>query len=179
MKRRAKVCIILFVAFFLGIVTSDLIWFLGGPSTILFEKEISFPEGKVVVSGAEITGFLSEFFLNFSHVHIATWDRAHYLPSLATLKDFLWIDDLDAYKHLPEIFDCDDYAWALKGRAIEKGIPLGIAILNEGQGEENHMVNLFITRENGELTVYIVEPQTDQITPAGEFREKIFSIYYL
>lgn len=142
--------------------------------------EVPLPSEVEIVSGYNMSLFLWE---NFPEVKsISGNDRNYSLPSLSFLEDFLEEDDLDKYGYIEEYFDCDDFGWALKGRAAEKGIPLAVVATcasqkpagDNGLEKGAHMLNLFITMEEGELKAYVVEPQTDEIWSLDdEFRQGV------
>jgi len=119
---------------------------------------------------------------NFSRATIiCNHDKNYNLPNLSFFKIFLAEDDLDKSSFIEERFDCDDFAWALKGRSAEKGIPLAFAATSNPEiidiDEpiiEPHAFNLFITIKEGELEFYVVEPQSDTINLIeDDFKEKI------
>ncbi len=66
----------------------------------------------------------------------------------AVVQAFLGLDEISCITYIPELHDCDDFAAELFG----KGIPLVWTNL--------HALNFFVD-EN--LTLWFIEPQTDQI----------------
>jgi hypothetical protein len=131
----------------------------------------------VEVSEEELFWFLRDSFHGM--VYCDSPDDIYYLPSLSDFERFLAADDLNQYRYRPEWFDCDDFAWILKGRAAEKGIPLGVVTLNQWQEGESHRLNLFIAKEETGLKAYLVEPQKDKVWPVTDsYRERISFILF-
>ena len=93
-------------------------------------------------------------------------DTVYRVPSLESFKKFLKEDKTDQYKYVSEFFDCDDYMFRLMGQFSIPGwadISFGMAT------SEVHGYNCLIAYdEEGKMGVYIVEPQTDSVTPAEE-----------
>jgi hypothetical protein len=131
----------------------------------------------VEVSEDELFWFLRDSFHGM--VYCDSPDDTYYLPSLSDFERFLAADDLNQYRYRPEWFDCDDFAWALKGRAAENGVSLGVVTLSQWQENETHRLNLFIAEEDGELKAYLVEPQKDKVWPVTDaYRERISFILF-
>jgi hypothetical protein len=134
------------------------------------------------VSTVEITGDeLFSFLRQSVHgmVYCDSPDTVYRVPSLSAFKQFLEVDDLNLYHYQKERFDCDDFAWVLKGRAAENSVPLGVVTLNQWKENENHRLNLFVTKEDGKLMVYLVEPQSDKVWPLNEeWQSKISFILF-
>ncbi len=122
------------------------------------------PPEAAKVSAEELDQFLWETFPWSDYNHLP--DSVYFLSGIADLEKFLATDNLNQYQYHEEWFDCDEFSVVLKGRAAEKGITLGIIgilDLNEAGEYEGHQFNLFITKEEGELRAYLVEPQSDEV----------------
>lgn len=131
----------------------------------------------VEVSEDELFWFLRDNFHGM--VYSGTPDDTYHFPSLSDFERFLAADDLDQYCYRSEWFDCDDFAWILKGRAAEKGIALGVVTLNQWKEGESHRLNLFIVKEQTELKAYLVEPQNDKVWSVNNiYRERISFILF-
>ena len=91
-------------------------------------------------------------------------DKKYELITVDEIKRFLRKDRTEAYFYRVHIFDCDDYAFRLQGQITIpewSGVPLGIILGETPEGP--HAWNIFVTREGGELVLYEIEPQTDEI----------------
>jgi len=77
------------------------------------------------------------------------------------LERFLREDLVDSWKYVPELYDCDDYSFALMGHISNPewgALPFGI--LWTGIPGGGHAVNIFIDNDR---KLWIVEPQNDSI----------------
>lgn len=90
-------------------------------------------------------------------------DKRYRLISLDDFKEFLAIDTTDDITLLVDFFDCDNHARRLWGMmSLNRdwgGVCFGFAL-----GCDDHAYNLFVTRENGELVLYMIDPKSDEIS---------------
>ncbi len=100
-------------------------------------------------------------------------DEQFYLPSLDEIAWILGESQLDRRTWLQNRFDCDDFAYVLKGEMsshayanaeLTCGLCVGIAWGNFDWLEGNHAVNWFIDSTG---TLGFIEPQDDRIFPAS------------
>lgn len=69
---------------------------------------------------------------------------------------------LELPKYIPEKYDCDDFAWVFKAKALEVNL-LGTGfVVGKGKGGL-HCWNICVTIDN----VYFIEPQTGKIVDEG------------
>lgn len=124
----------------------------------------------------ELLQLSNEFFPNATGGGISSLTRnPHPLVSLETLKDFLAKDNSDWNPpcHETSYNLCDELAFRLKDRWIKAGLAdhsLGFIKLKitTPEGEKLQWLNVFITKEGGELTVYKVDPHNDTVTKITE-----------
>ena len=95
-------------------------------------------------------------------------DRLYYLTSIKELKKFLKHNKIDLKKYVPEYHDCDDYSYELMGFASDWCSELAFGIL-WGKVNGGHAINLFVDDKN---ELYVIEPQTDKITPIDKYKIK-------
>ena len=113
----------------------------------------------------ELKSFLKERYPNII-VFTAIDDFKYQLVSLEYFKSFLAKDDTDHYSLVEDDFDCMDFAIRLKAQAADAGI-LAVGIiagdlqLLSSEKISHHAFNIFVTKENGKLVLYEVEPQWD------------------
>lgn len=115
----------------------------------------------------------------FSDPGIRFGDGTFYLPTREEVEFILEKSQLDRRRWLAERFDCDDFAYVLKGEmsihAYEtNGFKFGLAV-GMVWGDFDwvpgfHAVNWFITPD---LEILFIEPQTDQIYDAAHCRGNI------
>ena len=86
--------------------------------------------------------------------------------SLSALQGWLWWDDTNLHEYIPNVYDCDDYAFDLMQAALQDGYRIGL--YQKGQ----HVVNFALVGDTplgawgvwGTANkVYIIEPQTDEV----------------
>ena len=104
-----------------------------------------------------------------SHPGIRFGDGSYYLPTLGEVQSILEESQLNRRKWLAERFDCDDFAYVLKGEmsvhayeSNEFRFPLCVGIVwgNFDWVDGYHAVNWFID-SSGEIR--FIEPQDDKI----------------
>lgn len=124
------------------------------------------------ISGEELAGFL---YSKFPTAMIYISDTTYNIISLEEFKRFLSKDRTDELVYEEDSMDCDDFATRLMGVIRESGwsnILLAEVSsttpwleYSEQSFGVSHRYNLFITKEEGELIVYYVEPQSDEVIP--------------
>jgi hypothetical protein len=102
-------------------------------------------------------------------------DSAYYLPSYQAITNFLFRNPVNIHPSNPafrtEGFDCDDYAFVLKGNAclynrdvfkLRHGMAVGIiwGNFNWMPHNEYHAANWVITSDSG---MWLIEPQNNQL----------------
>ena len=107
---------------------------------------------------------------HYSHIYVP--DPLFDLPSLADVKLFLELDKTDKLPFIEHKFDCDNFAGALRGRAIlyaqtlGKNWPFGECESNKYGG---HRFNLVSVKPNA--YAFFIEPQDDTFfTKTGKFK---------
>ncbi len=98
-------------------------------------------------------------------------DSVFYLPTLAEVRRVLVASQLDRRTWLQDRFDCDDFAYVLKGEmsahaydTAERrlGLCFGMLWANFDWVEGFHAVNWVVTSDE---SIWLIEPQTDDIYP--------------
>lgn len=106
-------------------------------------------------------------------------DSEFYLPTVDEVTQILVASQLDRRTWLEERYDCDDFAYCLKGEmsahaydagALRFGLCVGIVWANFSWVEGFHAVNWFIASDE---QLRLIEPQTDEIYAASECRGDI------
>jgi len=98
-------------------------------------------------------------------------DGRYYTVSIDDLKEIIKWDWTDNKKYLYDLFDCDKFAMYFKARmAIMFHINLIALVLDYSS---QHAYNIVFPFENGRITAYIYEPQTDELIRFDE-RDKNF-----
>ncbi len=128
-------------------------------------REIDTESLKILVQRA-LAGKLA----NDHEIHYG--DTHFYLPTLAEVALILQASHLDRKKWMQERFDCDDFAYVLKGEMsahaydapdLHLGLCSGIVWgCFDWTGDEFHAVNWAVTSDE---VVWLIEPQTDDIYP--------------
>jgi hypothetical protein len=126
-------------------------------------------EGEIVgtVTLEELVQLAQEFFPNATGFSIGAFSGSSDYPltSLDTCKEFLAEDITD---WCPQCYEtsynpCIERAFTLKFMWLEYA-HLPTFSLGLVQTREGYWLNIFITRENGELAIYKVDPGTDRVT---------------
>ena len=122
----------------------------------------------------ELVGIRDVFFPEAKGSRVGSYVKGPYpLVGIETLLDFLGQDKTNVFpnQYRENVYNLgDEYAFTLKHNWLEAGLPGHSLALIKARGADSHnrevwyWLNLFITRENGELVVYRVEPTTDQVT---------------
>ena len=102
----------------------------------------------------ELSNVLAE---KFPDTEIYLSDRTKYLCDIEDIKTFLAQDETNRTKYVAEAFDCDDFAYRLKGQFSVHGwaeLATGIVWTN------CHALNIVV---DANLDVWIIEPQSDKI----------------
>lgn len=105
-------------------------------------------------------------------------DNIYYLPSLRQVRRILRLfrRQFDEIEYASDRFDCDDFAWMLKGtfcrhaagrRGKSAGWAVGVVWTNtEKSGQrEGHAYNWVITKER---ELWMIEPQSQEMWRCGE-----------
>ena len=95
--------------------------------------------------------------------HIYLSDGLYKAMDKQIMIDFLEKDNTDKYNYVTEFFDCDDFSNRLYGQFSTPeyaGYPFGILWVFFKNKSGGHAINIFV---DNELTVWVVEPQTDDI----------------
>lgn len=103
-------------------------------------------------------------------------DGKYKIPTLENLKKFLAEDKTDLYKYVPEWFDCDDFSFRLMGQFSFPGwsdIAFGIAV------SQVHAYNCVIAEDKGEMKVYLIEPQSDEVFIPGDLDGKEYRTVFV
>ena len=88
-------------------------------------------------------------------------DFKYFFTSEDLLHSFLEVyKECERPKYVPEIFDCDDFAWIFKSKALDWGIVTGFVI---GWHNGLHCWNVCVTYNKA----YFIEPQTGNIVSKG------------
>jgi len=104
---------------------------------------------------------------------IRTGDGIYYLPTLDEVRQLLAESNGDRRQWLAERFDCDDFAYVLKGEAsvhaydagdLRYGLALGMVWGNFDWVNGYHAINWFVDNVG---TLYLIEPQSDAVYPAS------------
>jgi len=100
---------------------------------------------------------------HMGNVPIKLLDETYYIPTKKEVDKFLELDDTNLKKYKKDIFDCDNFAEVLCARAaLFTNFHLIYA------ESKTHAYNYVITKDNGEFSLWLIEPQTDKIVPASE-----------
>ena len=109
----------------------------------------------------------------FPYANIAFADEWYYLISKKDFDELMAYDKTDQHKYIPEVYDCDDFAYDLwRNIARHYHIALGVIGVELPDGTL-HMMNIFFSAEG---QVYVIEPQTDEIIPISEFDGVILDV---
>lgn len=93
-------------------------------------------------------------------------DHSFKLVDPLALKDFLTFNSTDLRAYVSEEHDCDDFAYILMGAVTrwDSDLAFGICMAITPDGT-NHALNCFVGTDK---LLYLVEPQTDAISPPTE-----------
>lgn len=100
-------------------------------------------------------------------------DSNYYLPTQQEIQTILSASQVDRHKWISDKFDCDDFAYALKGEMsthayettdLKYGLCVGIVWGNFDWVEGYHAINWCITSEEKLL---LIEPQNDNFYPSS------------
>jgi len=104
-------------------------------------------------------------------------DERYQITTMKSIKDFLSLDDTDKAKYVPVWYDCDDFSFRLMGQ-FHRGnwacLAVGIA------WSKVHAYNIVILpREFAQYTVYIIEPQTDELLMAADVKDAAYDTVFV
>ena len=124
--------------------------------------------GEITVE--ELENLILETFGSDYRYHILLSDEKYRIITKGDMEELLKKDDTNTYTYVPTYFDCDDYADVLLGCLTKKTYPQGFALGETWWycSEFGHAQNLFCDGEK----IYIVEPQTDEITTWSDIKKK-------
>lgn len=106
-------------------------------------------------------------------------DGYYYLPTLTEVQQILNASQLDRRTWLAERFDCDDFAYVLKGEMslhaydtgeLQFGLSVGIVWGNFDWVSGYHAINWFVASD---MRLHLIEPQTDSIYEADRCQGNI------
>ena len=106
-------------------------------------------------------------FAPFAKIYLA--DRDYYFCEAEEIREFLEVDLTDRETYISETHDCDDFSFRLMGQFHEKpysALAFGIA------WSQVHAFNIFIDKIG---TVWVVEPQNDQVTRLEEMFDEVYT----
>jgi hypothetical protein len=89
--------------------------------------------------------------------HILTVDYNYHIASRSDYAAFLKVDNTNKAKYVPDLYDCDDFAWRLMGNLSD---PLTGAFATGIAMSEGHAFNCCICNDKN---MYLIEPQTDEL----------------
>ncbi|MHA1400059.1 MAG: hypothetical protein ACTSQE_06905 [Candidatus Heimdallarchaeaceae archaeon] len=95
-------------------------------------------------------------------------DRLYYLTSLKTMLSIIEYDLTDKYRYYSDYFDCDNFTDVFMAHVMETyglnsvGRVGRIEMLKDGKHHAWHRANIFLTSDNGKISGYFYEPQTDK-----------------
>lgn len=88
-------------------------------------------------------------------------DRNYKTTTTDELKRFLRYDRIDENSYIPDIYDCDDFSFALVGSINQHWGCLSLgAMWIKHSHKKPHALNFFIDKER---KIWIVEPQSDKV----------------
>ena len=93
-------------------------------------------------------------------------DRKYLAIPQWVLKHILQYSGVNEYRYVPEVSDCDDLAYYLRGELPCKLGFNGVGVVLDYSA--GHAYCALLTWLDGELHVALVEPQTDEVVTAGD-----------
>lgn len=148
-----------------------LIWLLLALVAFFIPK----PKGKkAVMDWSVVRAMLKEAFGEDCVLFLV--DSKYKIPTLESIKTFLAEDKTDLYKYVSEWLDCDDFSFRLMGQFSVPGwsdLAFGIATSNV------HAYNCMLADDNGDIKVYIVEPQTDLALPVEQVTDEAYKTRFV
>ena len=128
-----------------------------------------------VIEDAFRRRFTSDFYLMIS-------DEQYYCPTMDEVKEIIKKNTIDRIQYTDEVFDCDDYALALKYHFIKQAYTdkhrkhpycMGMVMGNILE-DIPHAINFVITNT---LELFLIEPQTDEILQPTKLDREIYFMY--
>ena len=117
----------------------------------------------VKVTPAQIQKALREQFDQSARTLV---DREYLAAPYWLLKPLLQYSGVSKYRYVPEVSDCDDLAYYLRGELPCKLGFNGVGVVLDYSA--GHAYCAILTWLDGDLHVALVEPQTDEIVTAGD-----------
>ena len=114
-------------------------------------------------SAEQVAGALTESPLR--RMQILLLDREYTALPLKVWERILEWSDVDRIDYVSEKRDCDNFAIALSGQVGLRLAVNGIGLVVDYSG--GHAYNCILVREGNDLTLRIVEPQTDRMPAVG------------
>jgi hypothetical protein len=86
-------------------------------------------------------------------------DQAFILPHDEEVWEIIGKDDTDRLNFVPNIGDCDNFAFELRRAFERKGLAVGVIVALPDDGSEKHAIFFYINKGH---EIKTVEPQTDE-----------------
>ena len=116
-------------------------------------------ETEVQFSGFQIDGALLEDRNNY--LQIVPLDDVYYCVNEFTALEILKKSRIDKKRYANDRYDCDDYAFALKGEIGRRYSLNSVGLIIDYSG--HHAYNCMIVSDFGKPKVIYIEPQTDEV----------------
>ncbi|RLG43036.1 MAG: hypothetical protein DRO01_00375 [Thermoproteota archaeon] len=107
------------------------------------------------ISGNELANLLSE---KFPDANILVMDGWYYLINKEDFDKLLVYDKTDRHEYIPEVYDCDDFAFDL-WRNISRLYHIAIGVVFIYFDSIGHAINCYVDTD---LNVHLIEPQSDE-----------------
>ena len=122
---------------------------------------------KPSISGRYMKAKLRNQFKGLKYVEIL--DNLYQGVSLNDLRDLLKFNYFRQQKYVSDKYDCDNYAFSLKGlfSNIAKQVPLGIVHVDV-RGGGKHSLNIFYDQSS--RSFYFLEPQNNKIFKTSRYK---------
>lgn len=152
-------------------VKNAFLWFLFLIIALLIAK----PKGaRKIIDWTKVKSLLKEAFGKDCILYLV--DEKYKVPTYDNVKKFLKEDKTDLYTYVAEWFDCDDFSFRLMGQFSIPGwsdIAFGIACSGV------HAYNCVIAEFGGEMKVYLIEPQTDELILVKDMMKKVYETKFI
>lgn len=130
-----------------------------------YRNKIFKPEPVKALSHQKVRGVLHK--QGIPHRSIRLSDSSYFAPTRAQVERFLSLSFVDQRKYVSRVFDCDNFSFALMGKASAffRGFAFGIVWAETKRGL--HALNFFIDDEG---IFWYVEPQSDFIFRSSDYK---------
>ena len=150
------------LAFIIGAIAAAVLTYKLKPKTIVL-PDIPKPVIRREVCFAELANHLRELF-PFAYIQLS--DSVKYLCDIDDINTFLKQDATDRIKYIKERYDCDDFAYRLKGQfSIPGWAELAIGIIWTKTHAQNCVVD-------ANLDFWVIEPQNDNLMGVDYLEDK-------